>query len=99
MGVKRNLVVPAHIAECWRLYNGTDFRAEAVDQGFPDKIVALRSAFEWYAVLMQTKDGQLWAVDFTGYSTDPAKWSVQNDSIDFETIEEFTKGKLERSFF
>lgn len=99
MGVKRNLVVPAHIAACWAAYNATYVKADAKDQGFPDKIVALRSDFEWYAVLMQAENGSLWAVDFTGYSTDPAKWQVQNDSIDFDTVKEFTRGKLERSFF
>lgn len=43
--------------------------------------------------------GELVAVDFTGYGANPANWRVSNDGIDFETVEEFKRAPLTRSFF
>lgn len=90
VGVKRNLIVPEHIASVWLAYNGKEDTR---------KIVALRSAFEWYAILFEEPSGALVAVDFTGYGTDPANWEVQNDGIDFESVDEFKRAPLTRSFF
>jgi hypothetical protein len=88
MATAKPPVVPAHIAQVWETYYGKDSR----------EVLAVRAAFEWFAVLYREPDGGLCGVDFTGFGTDAENWQVSNDGIDFETVDEFKKGKLERGF-
>lgn len=88
MGVKRNLEWPEHIKQVWFRYNGEETR----------KVLAMRSAPEWFAVLFEEPSGALVAVDFTGYGTNFENWQVSNDGIEFESVQQFKTEKLTMSF-
>lgn len=87
------IVIPDHIEKVARDYFG-----EKDWEKHKSKVVATRTAFEWYAVLVQDDD-EYFAIDFTGYSTDSSKWQLSNDWVGpFETIQEFKSEALVRTF-
>lgn len=71
--------------------------------------IAIRKKSDWFGILFQERKGgknamvgkgELWAIDFVPGDNDGSTWEVQNDGIDgFETVADFTKGKLEKRFF
>jgi hypothetical protein len=101
----KSIKVRDDIARVWREYWGAECPAGPTGD---HELVAVRDEsgrnWPWYGILLRDKaTGELWAVDFTisRMPDDPApRWNVQNDAIaPFETVREFTHGKLEDWFF
>jgi hypothetical protein len=89
--------IPQDILDCFNAY-GFDQKQINLDWA-----IKTRSATEWYAILFRhPTTGELTAVDFRhelDFDTKEWHWEVQNDLIDgFDTVRDFTHGKLERYF-
>jgi len=93
--------IPEHFKKLIEVYG-------FADEKLLSKVVAVRSAEAWYAILFQDDDN-LFAVDFKFYGGDDSDilggarrngWEIQNDEVGpFESINEFLNTKLTHSFF